>query len=113
MCYVSKEKPRKKLRYSSVRKNKPTSRIGPLNATGGPSWRPNPVSPVSAQRLQANRNGGQKGYIAGAGIVLCQTARLAKSAPFPRPRRSPDLSLRLASAARQGARLLPPLPRLR
>lgn len=97
----------------ALEKNKPTSRIGPLNATGGPSWRPNPVSPVSAQRLQANRNGGQKGYIAGAGIVLCQTARLAKSAPFPRPRRSSDLSLRLASAARQGARLLPPLPRLR
>lgn len=76
MCYVSKEKPRKKLRYSSVRKNKPTSRIGPLNATGGPSWRPNPVS---AQRLQANRNGGHKGYIAGA---LCYAKLLASLNPL-------------------------------
>jgi hypothetical protein len=60
----------------ALEKNKPTSRIGPLNATGGPSWRPNPVS---AQRLQANRNGGHKGYIAGA---LCYAKLLASLNPL-------------------------------
>lgn len=96
MCYVSKEKPRKKLRYSSVRKNKPTSRIGPLDVPVGPSWRPNPVS---AQRLQANRNGGQKGYIAGA---LCYAKLLASLNPLH------SLALALADRRISPSASLPP-----